>query len=378
MSTDHGAAAPRRDGGGGGRSARSRAQGAVYWEQGLAALRAYLGAHGHAQPPTRLVVVDGYELGRWVSHQRDRHRAGTITPEQVAALEALPGWSWGRTQQSRFEEGLAHLLTYVDQHGTAAVTRDHTTEDGFALGAWVKRRRQSEVDGEIRTEWAATLQALPGWYWTQRAPEPFTWEHGAACLHAWVDEHGTAAVPDDTTYQGFQLSTWLHTARRRRTGGTLPAAQVAELDALPDFTWGRLDKRFHQGMALLHEHHQLTGSASPDQFTVHPSGFTLGAWVARVRTLYRAGSIPPQRIHALEAVPGWQWNPMTDHWADRLQAVRACAREHGDLNNIPRDARVDGIGVTAWITRQRNRARTGHLSEHETTELSSIPGWNQD
>lgn len=349
---------------------------AAHFQRALAALRAYLADHGHAHPPTRL-VVDGLELGRWVSSQRSRYRAGTIRIEQVAALEALPGWSWGRTQQSRFDEGLAHLRTYLAEHGSAAVGGDHTTADGFALGAWAKRRRQSEVDGELRPEWAATLQALPGWYWTRTGTGRFAWEPGAARLHAWVAEHGTAVVPDDTVYNGSPLSTWIHAVRRRRIQGTLTATQLAELDALPGFTWGVLDTRFAQGLALLREHHEATGSASPNQFLIHPSGFTLGAWTSRVRTLYRAGTLAPQRVTALEAVPGWQWNPMAEQWAVRLLLVRACALTHGGLHAIPRDTRIDDIGVNAWITRQRARARAGHLSTHETGQLESIPGWQQ-
>lgn len=37
---------------------------------------------------------DGFPLGAWVLANRDRHREGSLRPEQAAALEALPGWEW--------------------------------------------------------------------------------------------------------------------------------------------------------------------------------------------------------------------------------------------------------------------------------------------
>jgi ubiquitin-hydrolase Zn-finger-containing protein len=37
---------------------------------------------------------DGFPLGVWDSTYRGRHRNGTLDPDQAAALEALPGWSW--------------------------------------------------------------------------------------------------------------------------------------------------------------------------------------------------------------------------------------------------------------------------------------------
>jgi hypothetical protein len=66
------------------------------WEEKLAALCAYVTARRRL-PPQR----DAAGLGMWVSNQReakkaaDAGRRSTMTPERVAALEAVPGWTWG-------------------------------------------------------------------------------------------------------------------------------------------------------------------------------------------------------------------------------------------------------------------------------------------
>jgi len=86
------------------------------WERGLGVLQAHVVAGGTATPAT-LLVVDGFALGRWVARRRELFRAGALQAERVAVLEAVPGWSWGRTQRDRFEEGLTHLRTYVTRHG---------------------------------------------------------------------------------------------------------------------------------------------------------------------------------------------------------------------------------------------------------------------
>ena len=256
------------------------------WERGLGVLRAHVAAGGTPTPPTHL-MVDGYPLGRWVGRRRELFRAGTLTAERVAVLQAVPGWSWGRTQQDGFEAGLGHLQAYVGRHGTADVSRDEVT-DGFRLGQWVSRRRQSQVAGELRPEWAAVLEALPGWQWTH--PQRVPWAHGVGVLGDWVTEHGWAAVPPQAIYHGFALGEWVQSVRRMHQRGTLGADRVAELEGLPGWAWGSLVARFGQGLALLRAHQDTTGSASPDQFYVHPSGFTLGAWVGRVRSLHRAGA----------------------------------------------------------------------------------------
>jgi len=100
--------------------------------------------------------------------------------------------------------------------------------------------------------------------------------------------------------------------------GSLGAARVAELERLPGRGWGVRALRFQEGLALLRAHREATGSASPDELYVHPSGFTLGARVGRVRSLHRVGALSPERVEQVQAVPGWQWNPK----AERLQCQR--------------------------------------------------------
>jgi hypothetical protein len=50
---------------------------------------------GAALPfPPGTTGEDGFPLAVWESTYRGRRRAGTLDPDQAAALEALPGWTW--------------------------------------------------------------------------------------------------------------------------------------------------------------------------------------------------------------------------------------------------------------------------------------------
>lgn len=129
-------------------------------------------------------------------------------PEQIAALQTVPGWEWGRTQTDRWAEGLSHLRSYVAEHGHVAV--DVTVHEGFALGAWVARRRAHYRRGALDPARVAALEALPGWAWSRTVD---AWPRGLAALRSYVAAHGTARVPLEP-----------FTAATRLGGGWQPAA----------------------------------------------------------------------------------------------------------------------------------------------------------
>ena len=41
-----------------------------------------------------MTVGDGIPLGAWVTTSRQRGRAGDLSPDERAALESVPGWTW--------------------------------------------------------------------------------------------------------------------------------------------------------------------------------------------------------------------------------------------------------------------------------------------
>lgn len=63
------------------------------WDRNLAALRAVVAGRGTANIQNTL-LIDGVNVGRWVSRQRATYRAGTLTPLRAQALQRLPGWTW--------------------------------------------------------------------------------------------------------------------------------------------------------------------------------------------------------------------------------------------------------------------------------------------
>ena len=115
--------------------------------------------HEHCRVLSGHVTADGYPLGRWVVHQREKK--DRLSPEQMARLKAL-GFEWdGRAAQ--VEEGFRYLENFVKENRHCRVRGSYVTADGFQLGAWVNSRRREK--DRMPAERKARLEEL-GFEWS--------------------------------------------------------------------------------------------------------------------------------------------------------------------------------------------------------------------
>jgi len=142
---------------------------AIY-QEGLAALQAFVDREGHARVVEAHVErLEGgdFTLGTWVSNRRSNFKDGKLPSDWVDALEALPGWVWD-PNEADFQAGLAALRTFVDREGHARVPARHVEGGEFRLGSWVNNRRNGYREKRLKREWVAALEAIPEWVWSAR------------------------------------------------------------------------------------------------------------------------------------------------------------------------------------------------------------------
>jgi hypothetical protein len=136
------------------------------WEEGFAKVQEYAAVHGDCIVP-HSVIQDGYRLGSWVNNQRTNYLKGALRPEYAERLESLPGWVWD-VNESRWEEGIQHLVDYMKHHDGATPPPRYRQGD-YSLGSWVGTQRTNYRAGTLREDRARRLEALPGWSWNGRA-----------------------------------------------------------------------------------------------------------------------------------------------------------------------------------------------------------------
>jgi superfamily II DNA or RNA helicase len=146
------------------------------WKAALARAAAYHAANGNLDMQQAYVEPDGFQLGTWVSEQRQREAAGKLSPERHAALDRLgmrwnraDGWRRGldaaRKANDRWDEGLADCRDYVAEHGHLDVLHAQRGERlGGSLGGWLSRRRAEREAGTLPAGRLAALDEL-GMIW---------------------------------------------------------------------------------------------------------------------------------------------------------------------------------------------------------------------
>jgi hypothetical protein len=269
--------------------------------EALGTLFTFQNREGHAFVPVRH-VEEGLKLGVWVRNNQTQYKTGKLMPDKIPLLEAVPGWSWNQGED-RFHEAVAKLRAFAEREGHIQVTQTHV-EDGFRLGLWASTRRVDYRKGKLSPERIATLEALPGWTW---GPLKDRFEHALAKLAQFSSREGHARVLGTHVEDGFKLGVWVSNCRTRRRSMLNPE-QVAALEAIPGWTWQPLADVADEAIAKAIQFHAREGHARVPALHIE-DGFRLGQWIAQHRYKYRRGKLSQERVKALEAIPGWTWEP---------------------------------------------------------------------
>lgn len=110
------------------------------WEEGFEKLLKFYKLERHSNVSFGL-VLDGFNLGTWVSHQRKTKNK--LTPDRIKRLESLK-FCWD-PRSEQWEAGFSALISFKKQFGHCSVRQSHN-EGGFKLGKWVNIQRTRRFD----------------------------------------------------------------------------------------------------------------------------------------------------------------------------------------------------------------------------------------
>jgi superfamily II DNA or RNA helicase len=330
------------------------------WEQGYEALTRFADREGHARVPSDH-LEQRVKLGAWVKQQRrNRH---SMSDKRRQRLESVSGWSWNAVEDS-WSEHLALLQAFANREGHTRVPVDYV-EDGLKLGQWTRLRRREHKT--LSAERQAVLEGIPGWYWGRSSD--FVWEQKLAVIKKFVKREGHARVPSGHIEDGVKLGAWV--AEQRAERRNLSPERVAQLDALPGWSWTLSQDIWDERYELLGKFADREGHARVPQNYVE-NGVNLGKWVGVQRQ--KRDKLTPERRARLDSVAGWSWDPAADQWEESFHMLQRHAREHG-TSRVPYASEVDGFRLGVWVSWQRSQYAKGKLESTRQTRLERLPGW---
>ena len=205
------------------------------------------------------------------------------------------------------------------------------------------------------------------------------WEQWYALLEQEAARLGSAArVTTSHTVAGRKLGVWLSGQRWLHRRGVLRADKAARLEQLPGWSWSSTAAADERTLLTLRELAERTGSAAENP--TGPSAYAglrdglrrpLGLVVARIRHQYAAGELDPAYAAALEALPGWTWEPLTA--ADRagVDALRSFISWEKHPNVPARHVEGD-VELGEWVLGVRRRHLLGTIPPALVDEVVAV------
>ena len=342
----------------------------VSWENGLAHLKTYRDETGNTDVKAQYVCGDGFTLGSWVANQRAYYMKlrnvgrEPLDDARIRRLEAL-GMIWKKADYS-FEEGLLEATRYAAAHGDLEVPSRYVSDNGYKLGAWIRRMRQRKhgygATLLLTEDQIKRLEDI-GMRWQSKAEQQ--WEQCFEEASAFYQKNGHLKVPGDYCRNGVRLGKWVQRQREYCKKGKLTEEQLERLKAV-GFTVECRSKSWESNYSEAQAYYEAHGDLEVPPEYVAPNGTWLGKWVSEQRIAHQRGTLQAEKKAHLDAI-GMRWeNANMLRWCDNLEAVASYPRTPNGVPIVPDDAVSEcGTKLTRWVERQYRRYRQNQMKPEQ-------------
>ena len=399
------------------------------WDYMFDEAKAYFRRFGDLLPGNDYVTEDGMKLGKWLVTQRINYRNGSgITPSRIEKLNSI-GMDWRTLHERQWDEGYALAKAYFERHGSLETSAEmlpklsnwltkqrrrenempyeqfeklteigmiwefedtwerkfelakkfyeingnldipaaFTTEDGVALGAWLRGVKNQYRGGNLSAERIKKLESI-GVVWESVLAR--NWANYFELAKRYYEEHGDLNVNAHYETNGVKLGTWISSQRESYKKGRLSEEQIKMLCEI-GISWHRFSGKWDNAYEYAKKYADEHGALDPPAEYKADDGFALGAWVASQRAKYADGKLKPMQIKRLETLK-ISWDVLLEAWQNGIEHAKAYYAEHGDLNVPGQYECEDGYKLGVWISNQRSKYRLGKLTEDRKNALEAL------
>ena len=344
------------------------------WNKGYQAAVAYYKEYGNLEVPTTYVMPDGYRLGTWLAKCREKGKE-KHSEEQRKSLDEL-GIIWEKPDSWQVRYLLAKK--YYEEHGNLNIPPKYKA-DGIWLSKWVNEQRQIYIGNrgvkKLTEEQIKSLESI-GMVWENRNHLVWneTWHNQFQSAQVFYRQYGHLNIPSDyDNGNGKTLAAWVVRQRALKVKGKLPQEQIAMLEEI-GMVWV-IENSWGIGFAHAKEYYTANGNLLVSPNHVCDDGYNLGGWItnqrANSKTKDKYRRLDKKQIERLDSI-GMIWSVGDFRWEEAYKRAGMFYREKGHLV-IPRYYGQDNdFDLYEWVVAQRNKYRSGELSEDKIQKLEKI------
>lgn len=139
------------------------------WQRNYRRAKVYYKKHGDLLVPASYTDETNFRLGVWISNLRaarkSRPDSFQVTPEHIALLDEI-GMEWD-ARKAKWLCAFRCAEKYSEEHGNLRVPVNYKTKEGYCLGDWIRRMRDSYArhDPKLTPERIEKLNEL-GMIWS--------------------------------------------------------------------------------------------------------------------------------------------------------------------------------------------------------------------
>jgi hypothetical protein len=103
--------------------------------------------------------------------------------------------------------------------------------------------------------------------------------------------------------------------------------------------------------------------------------FAFGSWVSSRRRDYKNSRLDPDRVHQLEAIEGWVWDPIAADFEFGLEQLKKYVTQNGNARVPTIFQDDDKFALGKWVSIRRTGYKKGSLDPDKVRQLEAIKGW---
>ena len=307
-----------------------------------------------------------------------------------------------RLRPNTWELNYSLAKAYFEKYGDLEIPTVFKTlngvdkcENGYNLGEWLNRQRQTYKNGKLYPERKKLLDQIGMRFDTKDNDEIWAQMYTLAKNH--FEKYGVLKIPTvfktlngiDKDEEGYNLGRWLDSQRQSYKIGKLSKERKKLLDQIGmRFDTKYYDEIWAQMYALAKNHFEKYGDLeiSQDFKTLNgidkdEDGYNLGYWLDNQRRSNKKGKLSSERKELLEQI-GMRFDTKDNDeiWAQMYALAKNHFEKYGSLkrittgyktlNGIDKDEK--GYNLGSWIGTQRTTYKIGKLSPERIDLLEQI------